>query len=349
MMCEIIDLSPVVSYSEQFRDEVLLGLLKERKSIPPKFFYDHRGSELFEKICEQPEYYPTRTERAILESNLSEIVEALGTQTTLIELGSGASVKTRLLLNELADPCAYVPIDISREFLLESSRVLSREYQGLPVMPVWADYVSALGRLERTFADHPRKVLFFPGSTIGNMEPDEASSFLKQCAWFLGRAGHDGKMLIGFDLVKPAAILDAAYNDGAGITAAFNLNLLERMNRELEADFDLSRFQHRAFFNSTESRVEMHLLSLEAQEVQVAGRQISFRPEETIHTENSYKYTLESFERLATAAGFSWVKAWTDSQNRFAICLLQAKAGAHAASDYYSSGKSTEIEWLSAS
>ncbi|MFL5814260.1 MAG: L-histidine N(alpha)-methyltransferase, partial [Bdellovibrionia bacterium] len=173
---QLIDFSPVVNHKEQFRDEVILGLLQERKSIPPRFFYDRKGSELFEKICEQPEYYPTRTEKSILETHVGEIVERIGTQATLIELGSGASVKTRLLLDELADPCAYVPIDISRDFLLQSSQELALEYAGLPVLPVWADYTHTLSRLERELADHSKKVLFFPGSTIGNMEPSQVES-----------------------------------------------------------------------------------------------------------------------------------------------------------------------------
>lgn len=324
-LIQLIDLSPVVSHAEQFRDEAILGLLKERKSIPPCFFYDLKGSELFEKICEQPEYYPTRTECSILENNLSDIVERIGTQATLIELGSGASVKTRLLLSELADPCAYVPIDISKDFLLESSRKLSQEYVGLPVLPVWADYTRSMKQLERKLADHSRKVLFFPGSTIGNMEPEQVRSFLSECSWFLRHSGESGKLLIGFDLVKPAEILDAAYNDAAGATAAFNLNLLERMNRELGADFDLSKFEHRAFFNASDSRIEMHLLSSVAQIVTVAGRRIVFEPEETIHTENSYKYTLERFTDLAQATGFNCEKIWTDPKNRFAVALLEAK------------------------
>jgi dimethylhistidine N-methyltransferase len=321
----LIDLSPAVSHKELFRDEVILGLLQERKSIPPRFFYDRKGSELFEKICEQPEYYPTRTEKTILETHVGEIVERIGTQATLIELGSGASVKTRLLLNELADPCAYVPIDISRDFLIQSSQELAMEYSGLPVIPVWADYTHMFSRLEREFADHSKKVLFFPGSTIGNMEPALAKSFLEECSWFLSKSGESGKMLIGFDLVKDSAILDAAYNDAAGVTAAFNLNLLERMNRELSANFELSRFQHRAFFNAHDSRIEMHLLSLEAQEVEVGGRKISFQPEETIHTENSYKYTTERFQALAQATGFECEKIWTDPKNWFAVALIEAK------------------------
>jgi dimethylhistidine N-methyltransferase len=322
---QLIDFSPVVNHKEQFRDEVILGLLQDRKSIPPRFFYDRKGSELFEKICEQPEYYPTRTEKAILESHVGEIVERIGTQATLIELGSGASVKTRLLLNELADPCAYVPIDISRDFLIQSSQELAQEYAGLPVLPVWADYTGTLSRLERELADHSKKVLFFPGSTIGNMEPSQAEVFLKDCSWFLGHSGESGKMLVGFDLVKSPKILDAAYNDAAGVTAAFNLNLLERMNRELSATFDLSRFEHRAFFNAQDSRIEMHLLSREAQVVEVGGRQIAFRPEETIHTENSYKYTMERFQAMAQATGFNCEKIWTDPKNWFAVALLEAK------------------------
>jgi dimethylhistidine N-methyltransferase len=247
MICELIDLSPAVSQQNEFRDEALLGLLKQRKSIPPKFLYDERGSKLFEQICEQPEYYPTRTESAILEARMTEIAERLGTQATLIEFGSGSSFKTRLLLEGLADPCAYVPIDISKEMLIESTHALSKEYQGLPIIPVWADYTRALARLERSLADHTRKVLFFPGSTIGNMEPEYAREFFDQCAWFLGCSGQGGKMLIGFDLVKAPEILDAAYNDRVGVTAAFNLNLLERMNREHQANYYLKRYKHLAF------------------------------------------------------------------------------------------------------
>jgi dimethylhistidine N-methyltransferase len=180
-------------------------------------------------------------------------------------------------------------------------------------------------QLERKLADHSRKVLFFPGSTIGNMEPEQVRGFLSECSWFLRHSGESGKMLIGFDLVKSAEILDAAYNDAAGATAAFNLNLLERMNRELDADFDVSCFEHRAFFNSTDSRIEMHLLSLKPQIVTVAGRRIAFEPEETIHTENSYKYSIETFLDLAQATGFNCEKIWTDPKQWFAVALLEAK------------------------
>ncbi len=320
MKLNVIDLHGAEETTLDFERDVLQGLLARRKRLPPKYFYDHRGSELFERICGLPEYYPTRTELAILREHAGDMGRAIGRRATLIELGSGASVKTRLLLDQLPEPEAYLPVDISREFLRESSEKLAEDYFNLAVVPVCADYSTFVYSLRVALADRANKVVFFPGSTIGNLERAQATEFLAGCAGLLGSGG---RMLVGFDLVKEVRILEAAYNDAQGVTALFNLNLLERINRELGADFDLSAFQHHAYFNLSEQRIEMHLISRREQVVRIAGQSISFGHEETIHTESSHKYTLESFDAMARPAGFRRVREWLDPDRHFCVALLE--------------------------
>lgn len=318
MIMDPIDLHPRF---EDFRRDVLEGLMSHRKQISPKFLYDRRGSDLFEKICDTPEYYPTRTELTILKKYCSDITSKLGSAVTLIEFGSGASLKTRLVLDRLKEPVAYVPIDISKAFLYQSSEQLSSAYPELMICPVTADYTQSMDSICRALAGYPRKVGFFPGSTIGNLDPKGAREFLTGCAQLLGRGG---RLLVGFDLVKSIPVLEAAYNDRGGVTAEFNLNLLERMNRELHARFDLSLFRHHAYFNLSEQRIEMHLVSAAEQMIDVAGVPIHFGEEETIHTESSYKYTLEGFEKLARDCGLEFAQAWQDDDRYFAVVLLEA-------------------------
>jgi len=300
------------------RNEVLAGLSVPHKTLPPKLFYDEQGSVLFDRICEQPEYYPTRTEIGILHSHARDIAAHCGDNTLLLELGSGASKKVRLLLESLR-PNRYMGVDISREFLIESTTRLARDYPWLDVHATCADFSQGLS-LDHC-PDDARKVAFFPGSSIGNFTPTEAQRFLSRLRNVLGK---DGLLLIGVDLIKDLGILNAAYNDRAGVTAAFNLNLLQRINEELEADFDTSAFRHYAFYNPVHSRIEMHLVSKREQEVEIEGKHFSFSAGESIHTENSYKYSVESFHHLASSSGFWPVEVWTDTQNMFSVQMFSS-------------------------
>jgi L-histidine Nalpha-methyltransferase len=300
---------------ESFRDAVLKGFGRARKAIPCKFLYDARGSALFEEICRLPEYYPTRTEIAILEENASEIAAQMGPHCRVIEFGSGASHKARILLQALDRPAAYVPVDISREHLREAAASLAEDFPELPVTAVCADYTRPF-RLPPLPEPSGKRVGFFPGSTIGNFDPDAAEDFLANCASILGSGG---EMLIGVDLKKNSEILDAAYNDRAGVTAAFNLNLLERINRELDGDLDLDFFEHVAFYNEVEGRVEIYVRSLADQETVIAGRRVAFAAGELIHTEYSYKYAVPEFRALAARTGFRPVDTWTDPAELFSV------------------------------
>lgn len=306
------DLAPS---EESFRDAVLAGLGRAPKSLPCKFFYDARGSALFEEICQLPEYYLTRTEIAILSDNAADIAAELGAHCRLVELGSGASIKVRILLEALASPAAYVAVDISREHLREAAAQLAADFPDLSVVAVCADYTRAF-RLPPLAGPAGKRVGFFPGSTIGNFEPDAVTRFLRNCAELLGPGG---EMLIGADLKKAPAVLNAAYNDRAGINAAFNLNLLQRINRELDGDFVMGRFAHVATYKETAGRVELYLKSLAAQQVTVAGRRFEFSDGELIHTENSYKYAIPEFQALARRAGFLPVRTWTDKDGLFSL------------------------------
>jgi L-histidine Nalpha-methyltransferase len=300
---------------ENFRDAVLNGLTRPKKSIPCKFFYDARGSALFEEICRLPEYYPTRTEIAILEENAGEIAAQMGPHCRIIEFGSGASDKARILLRALDRPAAYVPVDISREHLRETALSLAEDFPELQVSAVCADYTGPFA-LPRLSGPVGKRVGFFPGSTIGNFEPEAAHRFLANCARILGSGG---EMLIGVDLKKDPRILDAAYNDRTGVTAAFNLNLLERINRELDGDLDLALFEHFAFYNEAEGRVEIYIRSLADQQATIAGRDFSFAAGELIHTEYSYKYAVPEFRALSATAGFRPVDTWTDPGELFSV------------------------------
>lgn len=300
------------------REEVLHGLRAQRKTLPPKLFYDDRGARLFERICALPEYYPTRVELEILRARLGEIARLAGPRCAVIEYGSGAGVKVRLLLDAL-HPVSFTAIDISEKQLLGVTRRLRQQYPEIEMHPVCADYT-------RPFAlpplpPHARRLAFFPGSTIGNFHPGRATEFLRNVRELVGPRG---AMLLGVDRRKEPSVLEAAYNDAAGVTAAFNLNMLARLNRELDADFDLSRFRHHAFFNDGAGRIEMHLVSLNAQTVRVAGETIRFDAGESIWTESSYKYDREELDRVVGGAGFRVDRLFTDSDNRFWVTWLVA-------------------------
>ncbi|MBM7060634.1 L-histidine N(alpha)-methyltransferase [Pseudomonas sp. UL073] len=299
------------------RQTTLDGFATDPKWASPKFFYDRRGSELFEQICQQPEYYPTRTEEAILASAAHTIAEIAGHQANLVELGSGASRKVRLLL-EAMHPASYLGIDISQDFLRDSTARLADDYPWLDVHAACADFSQPLHLPEGFDGAHP--LAFFPGSSIGNFTPTEAAAFLSNLHELLPK---HGGLLIGVDLVKDRQVLEAAYNDEAGVTAAFNLNLLERIRRELDSDIDPKRFVHHAFFNERESRIEMHLISPQAQQVRIESQRFSFAAGESLHTENSYKYTTASFCDLAGTAGFRSVACWTDPQRLFSVHYLE--------------------------
>jgi dimethylhistidine N-methyltransferase len=313
------DLAPT---EESFRDAVLAGLTRRAKSIPCRFLYDELGSALFDEICELPEYYLTRTETAILAECAPEIADLAGRHAQLIEFGSGSARKVRLLLDALAEPDAYVAIDISREPLRRAAEEVAAEFPDVPVVAICADYLQPLRLPALPARGEGRRLGFFPGSTIGNFAPDDAVDFLAGCRRVVGR---DGAMLVGVDLKKDPVLLDAAYNDSAGVTAAFTLNLLERMNREVDADFQLDRFAHDAFYNAARGRIEIYIRSLTDQIVTVAGRAIRFAADERIHTEDSCKYTIAEFQRLAAHAGFRPRRHWTDAHELFSVHLLEGE------------------------
>lgn len=306
--------------SDAFLDEVLHGLSAAPKAIPAKFFYDARGAELFEQICEAPEYYPTRTEIAIMRDYADEMAQAIGADLVLIEFGSGSGRKTRILLDALA-PAAYLPIDISREQLIDSANAIAQEFPLVDVHAICADYSNELVLPPLARLQTQRRVVYFPGSTIGNFTPTEARAFLQRTAQL---AGPGGGLLIGVDLKKSPHLLNAAYNDAQGVTAAFNLNLLARINRELGADFDLGAFEHCAFYDQKLGRIEMHLRARTAQKVTLAGRSFSFAKGETIHTENSCKYHIDEFSALASSSGWRAVKVWTDPAKLFSVHYFSA-------------------------
>jgi dimethylhistidine N-methyltransferase len=313
----LVDLAPELA---SFRDAVLTGLAASPKAIPPAYFYDTYGSELFEQICALPEYYPTRTELAILERYAGDIAARIGPEAQLVEYGAGASQKVRVLLDALESPVAYMPVDISGEHLSSAAERLAGDYPKLEVTAVVADYTRAFA-LPSPRRPARSQAALFTGSTIGNFAPDEGLAFLRQVA---RRLAGGGALLIGADLRKDPALLHAAYNDAAGVTGAFNLNLLTRINRELDGDFDLRAFDHYAFYNPRDFRIEMHLVSRRPQRVSVAGRTFNFAPGESIHTENSYKFDVDGFRALARRAGFVPEAVWTDDERRFSVHLLRA-------------------------
>lgn len=302
------------------RQEILDGLRGQPKQVSPKFFYDELGSQLFDEICEQPEYYPTRTELDIMEDNLDEIAGLLGPAVSLIEYGSGSSTKTRLLLDRLQEPTAYVPVDISKEHLASAAERLAAEYPDVEVLPVCTDFTKpfALPALNRAAA---RNVVYFPGSTIGNFNMDDALNLLKVMR---SEAGDDGGLLIGVDLIKSREILEPAYNDVAGVTADFNLNLLRRLNREHDADFELDKFRHEAVYDEDQNRIEMRLIALTEHTVNVGDEEFAFEAGEHIVTEHSHKFGVEQFAELAARAGFDVRSVWTDDDALFSVQYLQA-------------------------
>ncbi len=305
-----------VGTHDAFAADVIAGLTARPKTLPAKYFYDLAGSALFERITALPEYYPTRSEIAILREHAPAIASMFPPGSALIEFGSGSSRKARILLSAAASVAAYVPVDISGDFLQQDLIQLERDLPHLVVHPLVADFTKTFA-IPAELAALPR-VGFFPGSTIGNFEPAEAAAFLHHIGDMLGAGA---LLLVGVDLVKDEAALYRAYNDAAGVTAKFNLNLLARINRELGADFDLAAFVHRAFFNAAQSRIEMHLVSTRPQKVWINGIDIDFASGETIHTENSYKYTIESFQALARSAGWSPIEAFSDGL--FAVHALR--------------------------
>ena len=303
-----------------FLRDVVAGLAARPKRLPPKYFYDEAGARLFEEITALPEYYPTRCELALLAAHAGALARFVPPRSALIEVGSGSTRKVRLLLAAAPAIVAYVPVDISCEMLAQEAERLQRDHPALLVAPLEADFTRPFA-LPGAIAGMARTG-FFPGSTVGNFEPSEAVAFLHHLGTTLGRGAG---LIIGVDLVKEKRLLDAAYDDAAGVTALFNLNLLARINRELGADFDLAAFAHRAFYDVERRRVEMHLVSRHAQRVHVAGRVVDFRAGETIHTENSYKYTHDSFTALARGAGWSPVDVFTDGM--FAVHALRMTDG----------------------
>ncbi len=298
--------------------EILEGLRAEQKRISPKYFYDERGSELFDEICELPEYYPTRTELGLMDAHLDEVAGLVGPGAAVIEFGAGSNLKIRKLLDHLAEPAAYVPVEISADYLLEQAEDLARDYASVHVQPVFADFTQPF-----ELPEHPvmprRNLVFFPGSTIGNFTRAEARELLEVMRI---EARDDGALLIGVDLRKDAAVLHAAYNDSAGVTAAFNLNLLERLNRELGADFPLDAFEHQAVYDEAEGRVEMRLVSRENLTVTIAGELVRFARGEHIITEYSHKYSVDEFRALARTAGLRPERAWTDADSLFSLHYL---------------------------
>jgi dimethylhistidine N-methyltransferase len=303
---------------ERFLADVLAGLRRAQKALPCKYFYDQRGSRLYERICSLDEYYIPATEAAIMAAHIEEMAQLIGGRVRLIEYGCGNCEKVRFLLDHLDDPVAYLPIDISREQLRRVAEELSADYPELEIIPVCADYTSRF-TLPAARRESRRAMVYFPGSTISNFTPLAAKQFLEQMAQ---ACGPGGGLLIGVDLKKDPAVLHQAYNDSHGVTAAFNINLLERINRELGADFHPENFEHYAFYNYSQGRVEMHLVSLKDQTVHLDNTEITFTRDETIWTESSYKYDLEQFERMAAEAGWRVARVWTDDKRWFSVQYL---------------------------
>jgi L-histidine Nalpha-methyltransferase len=304
----------------RFRADLLRGLALPQKSIPSRYFYDAVGSQLFDQITELPEYYLTRTELGILGQYADEMAARLGPRCLLIEPGAGSLVKVRFLLDRMAEPAGFVPVDVSADHLTQAATALQARYPGLVILPVCADFTAPFS-IPKPPRPESRRAIFFPGSTLGNFGPAEADDLLTR---FARMAGPGGSLLLGLDLQKDPAVIEAAYNDRRGVTAAFNLNVLARANRELGADFDLDAFRHQAFYDPTEGRIEMHLESLADQTVRLAGTAVRFRAGETIHTEDSYKYDLDAFARRAAACGWRADATWTDARRAFAVLHLTA-------------------------
>ena len=312
---EVLDFEPEVA---SFYRDVVEGLSQQTKTLPCKYFYDHRGSQLFDQICELDEYYPTRTELAIIQQHAGEMAEQIGPEVMLIEYGSGSSIKTRILLDHLIAPVAYVPVDISRKHLQQTANELARRYPDIEILPVCADFTEdfQLPVAQRT----PSHVaVYFPGSTIGNFAPEAGQAMLQR---LVGLCGCGGGLLIGIDLQKDLDVIKAAYNDAQGVTAAFNLNLLHRINRELDTDIDVDSFEHAAVYDQERNRIEMQLRSCAEQTIRIGQHEFDLAAGEPIVTEHSHKYTIERFAKLAAAAGLTLRRAWTDERDYFAVLHL---------------------------
>jgi L-histidine Nalpha-methyltransferase len=307
---------------DELTDDVIEGLRKSPKELSPVWFYDELGSFLFDSICELPEYYVTRTEVGIMDAHAAEMAYCIGPQAALIEFGSGTSLKTRLLLDVLDEPVAYVPVDISRDHLLDAAGDLARDYPALQVRPVCADFTQPF-ELPRRVAAAQRRVVYFPGSTLGNFTHEQAQGLLARIRKMIGR---NGGLLIGIDLRKDPGVLQRAYDDAAGVTAEFNLNALRHLNRELGSDFDLKAFEHCAVWVEDESRIEMHLVSKRDQVVNVRGERIAIGRGEHLRTEYCHKYTLEGFADLAARADLAVTRVWMDVEKKFSVQLLEPRA-----------------------
>ena len=309
---------------EHFRDDLLAGLANEQKEIPCKYLYDAEGSKIFDRICELRDYYPTRTETRIKRSCADEIAASIGPRALVVEPGSGNGDKAIRLLETLEDPVAYVPLEISKEHMMDAAERINDRFPEVEVLPVCADFTGEYHIPEPSGAFN-NVLIYFPGSTIGNFSPEARAALLESFAEHLRELGdHPGLLLIGFDLIKDRSVLERAYDDSEGVTAEFNLNVLRRANRELDADFDLERFEHKAVWNDRLKRVEMHLVSLDEQDVRVGGAVVHFDEGETIHTENSHKFSIDGFAELARDAGLDLREVWTDADDLFAVALFRA-------------------------
>ncbi len=317
-MTDIIDLGPE---TDDFRQALLEGLAGEHKAVPCKFLYDERGSKLFERICRLAEYYPTRTELGLMRNHIDEMAAAIGPKPCIVELGSGSGIKTRLLLDALDRPSSYLPIEISKPALRHCADQIAEDFPNLPIYPICADYTEPI-ELPALSEGTDNTVAYFPGSTIGNFEPDDAVAFLGRIA---DLCGEGGSLLIGVDLYKPAEIVEPAYNDSQGVTAEFTSNLLRRANREADADFDLESFEHDAPFNDARHCVELGQVSTVAQTVRVDGEAFDFEEGEKIQMEYSFKHPPDEFRKMARQAGFEVSEIWKDPDKEFSIWYLQVR------------------------
>jgi dimethylhistidine N-methyltransferase len=320
---ETLDLADFGLEDDHFREDLLEGLLHEPKWAPCKYLYDCAGSQIFDRICEVKDYYPTRTERRIFDAHLADMARAIGPRAMVVEPGAGNGDKGILLLEALEDPAAYVPLEISKRHMMEASEHINSVFPDVEVLPVCADFT---GEYTLPTPRHAceRTVIYFPGSTIGNFDPAERAALLRSFAEHVRNEGPGaGGLLVGFDLVKDPAVIERAYDDSEGVTRAFNLNLLERANRELGADFDVDAFEHRAVWNDGRKRLEMHLESQAEQTVTIGTRRIDFAKGETIHTENSHKFTIDGFATLAAEAGLTLKQSWTDEKGWFAVAWFE--------------------------
>jgi L-histidine N-alpha-methyltransferase len=320
-MAKLPSVAPSRDRIDDLTDSVVQGLRQTPKELSPVWFYDEHGSTLFDSICELPEYYVTRTENAIMREHAQEMADAIGPRAALIEFGSGTSEKTRQLLDRLDEPAAYVPVDIAREHLLEAAGQLARDYPALHIVPLCADFTQPFD-LPPQIAFARRRVVYFPGSTLGNFDTTQAHRLLSTMRTIIG---HRGAVLIGIDLKKDPRVLEQAYDDAAGVTAEFNLNALRHLNREVGANFNLDAFEHLALWVENQSRIEMHLVSKRDQVVRVGDERIAIARGEHLRTEYCHKYTLEDFAKLAAQADLQVTRVWTDADEKFSVQLLEPR------------------------